>query len=409
MINDDVTNLKPTAADAAALHDQSQAGEFQARSVTLISTAHAIHDSYTGSLPALLPVLIETIGITKSQAGILGIFINIPSLLQPLIGYLADHTNLRSLIVVAPAVTAVFMSLVGVAPSYSIAVLLLLIVGISSASFHAVAPVVAGILSGKTLGRGMSYMMVGGEMGRTLGPLIVVTFLSVFEVWQMPYLMLYGLLASVLLYFRLKDLPQHQVNRPPASQSLTQSMRMMGPLLLPVAGYMSLRSLTLAAMTIFLPIYLTENGSTLLLAGASLTIFQAAGMAGALAGGSLSDVFGRRGVLLVSILVTPVLVLLFLFSSQWLGVILLILMGFFILSVTPVLMAIVQESFPENRSMANGSFMTISFLTNALGMVVIGIAGDRFGLQATYTASALLMFAAAPLVFLLPKNHSSSN
>ena len=186
LINGNVTNLKPTAADAAALHDQSQAGEFQARSVTLISTAHAIHDSYTGSLPALLPVLIETIGITKSQPGILGIFINIPSLLQPLIGYLADHTNLRALIVIAPAVTAVFMSLVGIAPSYSIAVLLLLIVGISSASFHAVAPVVAGILSGKTLGRGMSYMMVGGEMGRTLGPLIVVTFLSVFEVWQMP-------------------------------------------------------------------------------------------------------------------------------------------------------------------------------------------------------------------------------
>ncbi len=322
MINDDVTNLKPSAADAAALLDQGKKGEFQARSVTLISTAHAVHDSYTGFLPALLPVLIENIGITKSQAGILGIFINIPSLLQPLIGYLADHTNLRALIVVAPAVTAVFMSLVGVAPSYSLVVLLLLIVGISSASFHAVAPVVAGILSGKTLGRGMSYMMVGGEMGRTLGPLIVVTFLSVFEVWQMPYLMLYGLLASVLLYFRLKDLPHHHTNRPQASQSMTQSIRMMGPLLLPVAGYMALRSLTLSAMTVFLPIYLTENGSTLFLAGASLTIFQAAGMAGALAGGSLSDVFGRRSVLLISILVTPVLVLLFLFSAQWFGVIL---------------------------------------------------------------------------------------
>ena len=353
-----------------------------------------------------MPVLIETLGITKSQAGILGIFINIPSLLQPLIGYLADHTNLRALIVVAPAVTAVFMSLVGVAPSYSLVILLLLIVGISSASFHAVAPVVAGILSGKTLGRGMSYMMVGGEMGRTLGPLIVVTFLSVFEVWQMPYLMLYGLLASVLLYFQLKDLPAHHTRRPPSGQSVTDSMRMMGPLLLPVAGYMALRSLTLSAMTIFLPIYLTENGSTLFLAGASLTIFQAAGMVGALAGGSLSDVFGRRSVLLISILVTPILVLLFLFSAQWFGVILLILMGFFILSVTPVLMAIVQESFPDNRSMANGSFMAISFLTNALGVLAIGFASDQFGLQATYTASALLMLAAAPLVFLLPKNHS---
>ena len=72
--------------------------KFQARSVAVISAAHAVHDSYSGSLPALLPVLVETIGLTKSQSGLLGICINFPSVLQPFIGYLADHANLRMII-----------------------------------------------------------------------------------------------------------------------------------------------------------------------------------------------------------------------------------------------------------------------------------------------------------------------
>ena len=35
--------------------------------------------------------------------------------------------------------------------------------------------------------------------------------------------------------------------------------------------------------------------------------------------------------------------------------------------------------------------MLVNFLTNALGLAVIGFAGDYFGLQSTYLVSAILM------------------
>jgi FSR family fosmidomycin resistance protein-like MFS transporter len=124
-------------------------------------------------------------------------------------------------------------------------------------------------------------------------------------------------------------------------------------------------------------------------------------------GGSLSDVLGRRKILLASVLATPVLVMLFLLSGPWVRAVMLVLIGFFVLSVTPVLMALVQENFPENRSLANGSFMTLSFLTNTLGLAVVGFAGDHFGLQVTYSASALLMLLAVPTVLLFPKDQTT--
>ncbi|MDY6846540.1 MAG: MFS transporter, partial [Chloroflexota bacterium] len=148
---------------------------FQTKEVSVLAATHAIHDTYTAFLPALLPVLIEKFSMTNTAAGLLSVFLQIPSLLQPLIGRLADRRNLRLAIIFSPAFTGIAMSLLGVAPSYGILVLLLLSAGISSASLHAVAPVLGSTFSGSKLGKGMSFWMVGGELGRALGPLIIVT------------------------------------------------------------------------------------------------------------------------------------------------------------------------------------------------------------------------------------------
>ena len=71
------------------------------------------------SSPPLLPVLIEKFSLSNAQAGLLNVFLQWPSLLQPFIGYLADRRNLRILVVAAPAIAGVCMSLLGVAPSYA--------------------------------------------------------------------------------------------------------------------------------------------------------------------------------------------------------------------------------------------------------------------------------------------------
>ncbi len=384
----------------------AEAERFQTDRVLTISAGHAVHDTYTAFLSPLLPVFIANLSLSKAEAGLLTVFMQGPSLLQPFIGHLADRASLRYLVILAPAVTAAMMSLLGVAPSYAVLAMFLVVVGVSSASMHAVGPVMAGRLSGRNLGRGMGFWMVGGELGRTLGPIVIVTAIQLLTLEGTPWLMLGGILASAILYVRLRDVP----GRPPNGEQgrpWRRALRAMRPLLIPLTGIVVARSFMSAALTTFLPTFLSEEGADLWLAGASLSILEAAGVAGALLGGSISDRIGRRLVLCVSMSVTPLLMFVFLATSGWVQIPLLLVLGFISLSIAPVLMALVQESLPENRALANGVYMALSFTLRSGVVVVVGGLCDLFGMRLAFSVSGAITLLGLPLIFLLPNRQNT--
>ena len=103
----------------------SQSG-FQTRRVLAVSLAHFVHDTYTAFLAPLLPLLIQRLQLSLALAGSLTFFLQVPSLLNPVIGYLDDRLNLRCLVYIAPGLTGTLMSCLGFAGSYwSLAGLLL--------------------------------------------------------------------------------------------------------------------------------------------------------------------------------------------------------------------------------------------------------------------------------------------
>jgi len=255
------------------------AEEFHTRKVSIIAFTHAVHDTYTGMLPALLPVLIEKFMMTNTAAGLLAVFLRIPSLLQPLIGRLADKNNLKLFIILTPAITGVGMSLLGIAPSYGFLILFLLIAGFSSAALHAVAPVLGSAYSGNKLGRGMSFWMVGGEMGRALGPIVVVTAIGYLTLEGLPWLMIAGGLISFFLHEKLKDvstIPTQATN----SRHWRDALKEIHWVMLPITILVFTRSMVTATLTTFLPTFLRSEGSSLWTAGASLTILEISGCQG---------------------------------------------------------------------------------------------------------------------------------
>ncbi|HRI57299.1 MAG TPA: MFS transporter, partial [Anaerolineae bacterium] len=127
-----------------------------------------------------------------------------------------------------------------------------------------------------------------------------------------------------------------------------------------------------------------------------------AGVAGALAAGTLSDRWGRRRVLLVVTVAAPFLLLAFIYSPAWLAVPLLIALGLASLSTQPVVLALVQDQFPHNRAFANGVNLAITFLLQAVAIWAVGALADRFGLTLAYAVSALLALVSIPAVFFLP-------
>lgn len=387
-----------TAGQTAELH------KFQTAKVAVISAGHSVQDTYQAFLPALLPVLIEKFSLTKTEAGLLSVFSNTPSLFQPLIGYLADRVSLRILVILAPAVTALMMSFLGITPSYAVAAMLLVVAGISSASIHAVGPVIAGRLSANRLGMGMSFWMVGGELGRTLGPVIIVSAVSYLKPEGTPWLAVAGILASLVLFIYLRTTPDRPAGGP-SSLPWRTAIKSMRRVLIPVTGIVLTRAFAFVSVSTYLPTYMTERGADLILAGASLSVMEAAGVAGAFLGGVISDRLGRRPVLAAALVLTSLFLFAFLGSHGWVLFPLLLLLGFTLLSTAPVVMAAVQESFPENRALANGIYMAVSFLTSSLVTVAVGRIGDLFSLSTAYTVSAVLILAGLPFVFMLPKTN----
>jgi FSR family fosmidomycin resistance protein-like MFS transporter len=389
--------------EARAVARAAEEEQFQTERVLTISGGHAVHDTYTGFLSPLLPAFIESFALSKTEAGLLTVFNQGPSLLQPFIGHLADRVSLRYMVILAPGVSATAMSLLGIAPGYAVLALLLTVTGLSSAALHSVAPVMAGRLSGTRLGRGMGFWMVGGELGRTLGPLVIAGYFVARpdSLASMPWLMVGGWLASLLLYVMLKDVP----GRPPdAGQGLPwrQAIKIMGPILVPLAGIITARSFMAAALTTYLPVFLTGEGAELWFAGISLSVLEAAGVVGALLGGALSDRIGRRATLLISLSTTPALMFAFLATGGWLRFPLLLALGLTSLSVVPVIMALVQETYPENRALANGVYMALSFGIRSSVVVVVGAMGDLWGMPSAFAISAAIPLLGLPFLLLLP-------
>jgi FSR family fosmidomycin resistance protein-like MFS transporter len=158
------------------------------------------------------------------------------------------------------------------------------------------------------------------------------------------------------------------------------------------------------SLTTFLPVMMTNRGASLWFAGIAFSIVGGAGVVGSIFAGTLSDRFGRKPFLAMSFTATPVLMLLFLRANEvWLQIVLLALIGFFGLSIMPVLLALVLEAYPKERSIVSGIYMMITFLLMALASVIIGRLADLNSLQYTFSLSAFVLLIGLPVLLFLPK------
>nr|WP_211217226.1 hypothetical protein [Psychromonas ossibalaenae] len=101
--------------------------------------------------------------MSLSISALLEIIRRIPTLFNPYFALLAEKNGVKYFVILTPAVTVVCMSLIGLAPSYSVLFILLFVSGINSALFHIPSPVMIKEASGNKIGTGMSCFMVGGE------------------------------------------------------------------------------------------------------------------------------------------------------------------------------------------------------------------------------------------------------
>lgn len=382
--------------------EPSESKEFQTREVLTIVSGHFVHDIFTAFVPPLLPLIRERLAADYAAIGGLAVFMQIPSLLQPFIGHAADRISLRYFIILAPAVTATVCSLLGLANSYVLLALLLFVAGLSSAVFHAPAPAMIGRISGNRVGTGMSFFMAAGELGRTVGPLLVIAAVSWFGLEGIWRVAVFGWMASVFLFWRLRGVSARPA--PDRLLSLQQMLPAARKVYPPLLWIMAARVFMSISMTTYLPIFMQDvKGYEFEIAGLSLTLLEGAGVLGALTMGTASDWLGRRRILIVLFMVSPILFLGFLNSSGWLLFAFLLPLGFTMLSPSAVLLAVVQDSFQQNRALANGLFLMANFVIRSPALWLLGSVADRFGLESAFLMSGLIAFVGVPAILRLPE------
>ncbi|MEM7332384.1 MAG: MFS transporter [Chloroflexota bacterium] len=374
---------------------------FQRQDVLTIAGGHFIHDTYSSFVSPLLPLIQERFLTNYALTGSLAVFTQLPSLLNPLIGYIADRVSVRYFIIFAPAATATLMSLIGLAPTYLSLVFLLLAAGVSIAAFHAPAPAMVAQVSGKRTGMGMGYFMASGELGRTVGPIVAVAGVNWFMLEGTWRLMFVGWASSVILYYRLKDVAAR-----PSSKYGRSELTAIWPRLRYIWGLFTFillaRTFMVVPITTYLPLFMQDVfGLNFTLAGWSLALLEGAGVIGALTAGHLSDRVGRARILYILFSVAPFFYLAFIYAPQWLIIPLLIILGLTAISPTAVMLATVQDKFSENRALANGFFLASNFLTRAFTIWFIGFLADRLGLQTTYTIGVFVALLCIPGVYFI--------
>ena len=360
------------------------------RHIGSIAAAHSLHDMYSGFLPPLLPILIEKLGLSNLGGGSLTLFYSLPSLFQPLIGSLADRHNLRILVILAPFITGTMMSLLGLATTPVVMMAMLVLAGLSSASLHAIGPALNSKYAGQKLGKSMSFWVNAGTLGYALGSILLVTVYDFLGLSKLPILSIGGAIASVLVWFGLKNANtcagslKKQKNAPKHWGRILKAM-------LPIAFILASRAMTTVMLSTYFPAFLRERGASTWVSGAGMTLLLVAGALGSYVVGSLSDSHSRLHILAFVTTVHFLSMIVFLRTENWLQIPIILLIGFFEIAAFPVLMAMVQDSFTEDRAFINGLFLAMNFVGTSLAIPLVGRLADLYSFQATFQLAAWIL------------------
>jgi len=375
--------------------------QFKKSQVLTISIAHFMHDIFSSFLAPLLPLLMEKLSMNLTMAAFLNIASRIPSLLNPFFGLLAEKVGLKYFVILTPAITAICMSLIGSMDSYSAVFILIFTAGISAALFHVPSPTMIKEASGDRVGTGMSFFMVGGELARTVGPIIITAAVSWWGLEGSYKLIPIGLISSVILYIKLKDFDTNRsVQKPKEKGDAKKLLKQYKLFFYTLGGFLVFQAGLKGALTLYLPVYLVNQGASLWYAGISLSLLQGFGVLGAMFSGNISDKIGRGTALLISSVGTILSMTVFV----WFDTIYAIpFIGLFMLSTGPVLMATVQDTNSHMPTFMNSMYMSINFGVSSLVVFGIGYLGDSFGLHVTYIICNIFALGTIPMALLLIK------
>lgn len=371
----------------------------------IIGLVHLLNDSIQAVVPAMFPILQQSMGLTFTQLGIIAFALNLTSsLIQPVVGLYTDKKPSPYALPIGLCFTFLGVLGLAIAPSFWIIITSVIFIGLGSATFHPEGSRVAYMAAGNRRGLAQSIYQVGGNAGQALAPLITALILVPLGQFGAIWFTLVAALAIVLLIYiarwyseQIEIIAKKKLVQKKKVKHTPETRKIIIFAITLLIFLVFARSWFHAGITNFYAFYIIEQFSlSIQQSQIYIFIFLASGAIGTFAGGPLADKYGKRNVLLLSMLGSAPLALYLPHAGEIITYPLLAAIGFIVLSSFSVSVVYAQELVPGKIGMVSGLIVGLAFGMGALGSVALGIAADTFGLTNT-----MLFVVSLPLLGLL--------
>ncbi len=378
--------------------------------MTLVSAAHALNHAYAVLMPLVYLFVQKDIPLTNTDIGVMTTAGNAASgLLQLAFSYLSLYVARRLLLGAGQIVTGLSTILTGAAPNLSAFFVGNLLARIGGSPQHPVGnSVLADRYDEGSRGFALSMHVAGGNVGTVAIP-IVGTLVLVAIGWRSTLYLYAGLviLMGLALILFVDDAKNAESNEPSTHSRAGTSLGEIGRIVRDRNIFFILATTTIAAggrglgvLTTFIPLYFNslkvdENAIALL-----VTVMLVGSVIGPVVLGKISDVRGRRVILLLTYAAATLITLVFVALGPNLAPLFLVL---FLLGTTysesPLLLTFLADSTGSlDRDLALGVYFTVAFGVGSFWTSVLGYVIDTFGftvgfyvMAASYVGAALLL------------------
>ena len=372
-----------------------------------ISTCHLINDMLQSLLPAIYPMLKDSLALDFGQIGLITLAYQlIASVLQPIIGLYADRRARPYSLAVGMGSTLVGLVLLSMADSFGLILLAAALIGLGSSVFHPEASRVARMASGGRHGFAQSLFQVGGSFGSAIGPLLAAFVVLQRGQGSIAWFSIVAFAGILLLiavggWYKRNHVPRgtgragHGPERSPLPRRKVWFA--LGILLALIFS----KFFYTASIGSYYTFYLIEKFQvSVQSAQIYLFVFLGASALGTFIGGPIGDRFGRKYVIWGSILgVLPFTLMLPYADLSW-TIVLSILIGLIISSAFAAIVVYGQELLPGRVGMITGLFFGLAFGMGGIGAGALGQLADLTSIEFVYRVCSFLPAIGLVAIFL---------
>jgi len=359
--------------------------KFDLKVLLLLALGHCMTDIYQGALPAALPFLKDKLSLTYTSAGIILIASNLASsVVQPLFGFYSDRKEKPLLLPIGCLCAGLGFSLLAFPSNYAIVLLLVLLSGFGVAAYHPEGFKTASYFTGDKVATGMSVFSVGGNLGFALGPMASLFILKHYGLSFLPWMIVPSLLFVVLIgVFWETILVPGRVKTTEQKRPLKKSQNSAYASLSLVIATVIMRSWTQFGLITYVPFYYIDylKGDPMH-AGKLVSTFLLSGVLGTLIGARLADRWGHKRFVIISFAVASAVFPLIFVAKGYALFLIFGLFGFVLISSFAVTTVMSQRLLPGNVGMASGLTVGFAIGTGGIGVTVLGVIADAYGVPA---------------------------